>query len=217
MVAIGLLAATCLANSIAALINCSLSSSTRETNPCCNASSAPNRRPDSASSRTKLWLPTTFGKRCSPPTSAASPKSTSASTKKASCVQKRTSQAEIISTPPPMTPPWQHAITALPQHSILVKDVCQALPICRSLKACRAASDSLPAISSPAAPMSRPAVNMRPAPDNSTARTRLSCSTAPNTWRISSQNASVMVLSLLGRFSSTCNTCGAGIVTCNVS
>ena len=69
------------------------------------------------SSRTQLWLPTTFWNLWTVPRSAQSPTSTSLIVNLESLEQSLISQAEEISIPPPIQYPWMQQITGTLQTS----------------------------------------------------------------------------------------------------
>lgn len=81
------------------------------TKPAAAASRLSNFRPVKHNSRAKLWLPMTFGKRCSAPTSAAIPKSTSFNWNHASSVQYLISAAVIKFSPKPTHAEWMPTMT----------------------------------------------------------------------------------------------------------
>mmetsp|Transcript_56013 Transcript_56013/g.156081 ORF Transcript_56013/g.156081 Transcript_56013/m.156081 type:complete len:206 (+) Transcript_56013:271-888(+) len=187
------------ASSLAAVIMSSLDKNTLETKPKGMASLATKSRPEKANSLTRDWLPTIFGKRCKPPTSAARPMSNSFKANTASSVQKRTSAAEINSTPAPMHALCTQAMTTLPHFSMFEKASCHDFPMARMRKAMCAASASSLLLSWKAA-KSTPAQKRFPAPVRMTTRIVPSQATAPKKSRISSHISTLNALRFSGRF-----------------
>mmetsp|Transcript_70359 Transcript_70359/g.228721 ORF Transcript_70359/g.228721 Transcript_70359/m.228721 type:complete len:215 (-) Transcript_70359:79-723(-) len=194
----GDLEAMTLASSTASCMSASREGQMRETRPKGKASEAERFRPENTSSRTRDWLPTSLGKRCRPPTSAASPTSTSFKPKTASAEQNRISAAAMSSTPAPMHAPWTQAMTTLPHFSRFVKASCQCFPTDRIFSAvCPMSPSGAP--TAVKASMSTPEQNNLPSPVKSTTRMEPSVEMAPKKSRISSHILRLKALRLSGR------------------
>ncbi len=179
------------------------------TNPAACASVAVQRRPVYASSRT-MPSGTSFGIRCSVPTSAVMPMSISAIEKKVDSVAYRMSAAQTRSTPPPTHPPWIAASTGTRDRSRHVNVSCSRIAVLRNRSLPR-----LRWLCPPPAPSvsllvntsrSIPEQKCGPVLDTTIARTEPDAENPSTISGSSRQNAAIIELRFSGRFIRTCAT-----------
>mmetsp|Transcript_24083 Transcript_24083/g.71993 ORF Transcript_24083/g.71993 Transcript_24083/m.71993 type:complete len:202 (-) Transcript_24083:87-692(-) len=136
------------------------------------ASSGPKSRPVKAKSRTQLSQPTTFGRRCRVPTSAARPTLASRTEKTACFEHSRMSHAVMMSMPAPMQGPCTAATTGFWQRSKAVTKSWNPRTKSAMTTARRPGSRSAPAAPSmPSSDMSMPAEKTFPSAETTTVRT----------------------------------------------